>query len=159
MGMDVCGIKPTSEPGEYFCANVWWWRPLATYIEKIAPDIAGKCRHWQSNDGDGLGEQDALTLAERLQAELDSGRTKVYEKRYRSAQEMAPDEPCDLCEGTGTRKPVPEIGAGDAITGIKCNKCDGSGTMRPYWTMYPFSTDTVCAFVAFLQGCGGFRIY
>jgi hypothetical protein len=38
MGMDVCGKKPTSEEGEYFCNNVHAWRSLAEYIYEVAPD-------------------------------------------------------------------------------------------------------------------------
>ena len=27
MGMDVYGLEPRKEKGEYFRNNVWWWRP------------------------------------------------------------------------------------------------------------------------------------
>jgi hypothetical protein len=62
MGTDVIGRKPTSEAGAYFGLNVWSWRPLAEYCLKMAPDIAGRCTHWQSNDGDGLTEKYSAAL-------------------------------------------------------------------------------------------------
>ena len=31
MGMDVSGMNPSSETGEYFRNNVWWWRHLWNY--------------------------------------------------------------------------------------------------------------------------------
>jgi hypothetical protein len=159
MGMDVFGKNPRNETGCCFSRNVWSWRPIADYIEDVAPEIAAKCRHWHSNDGDGLNEDDALALTDRLQADLDSGRTEAYERRYTAALAMKPNVPCYLCGGTGTRKPVPEVGAGDIITGIKCNACDGNGILPDWDTHYPFKTDNVREFVAFLRGCGGFEIH
>jgi hypothetical protein len=158
MGMDVYGTKPSTTEGEYFRNSIWSWRPLATYICEVAPQIAVACTYWQSNDGDGLNEAGSIALADALQAEIDSGRTAAYALRYRSEQEKAPNEKCFLCEGTGTRKPVPERGAGDQITGIRCNNCQGEGYVRPMATNYPFRTENVREFVAFLRGCGGFRI-
>jgi hypothetical protein len=71
MGMDVSGNNPTTEEGAYFRNSYWFWWPLADYIKQIAPDIAGKCRYWDSNDGDGLDSANALELAAILQAEID----------------------------------------------------------------------------------------
>jgi hypothetical protein len=179
MGMDVYGNNPTSETGDYFRLNVWWWHPLANYCCEVAPEITAPCTHWHSNDGDGLDAERAGALAEALQREISAGRTAAYEKIYTSKQEMAPNEPCDICDGTGTRKPVPErelpegdevfvmfcgpepeIGAGDPNNGgIKCNGCDGTGTVRPWATNYPFSVEKVEKFVAFLRECGGFCIW
>jgi hypothetical protein len=159
MGMDVCGLNPTTEEGKCFGNSCWSWRPLADYVNEIAPGIASKCRYWQSNDGDGLNAADALELAAILQAEIDSGRCERYARIRASAQEMAPNEPCDLCDGTGTRKPIPERGAGDLVSGITCNGCAGTGWVRPWLEHYPFDVENVREFVAFLRGCGGFAIY
>ena len=74
MGMDICGRNPTGERGQYFCNNVWWWRPLADYCIKVAPDICAACRYWHSNDGDGLDATEAVILAEALRKEMDAGR-------------------------------------------------------------------------------------
>jgi hypothetical protein len=154
MGMDVYG-----QSGAYFRNNCWWWYALADYVGKVAPDIAGQC-HWDANDGDGLNKDDALKLAERLQAELDSGRTARYEIIYRSKLESLPDEPCEICAGTGTRKPVPECGAGDPKTdGTPCNPCNATGYVRPWESHYPFSADNVREFVDFLRKCDGFGIH
>jgi hypothetical protein len=158
MGMDVYGKNPTTEDGKYFQNNAWWWQRLADYACDIAPSIANKCKYWHTNDGDGLNAEDSNALSDILQIEIDSGRTASEARLWKSKQEMTPDEPCDLCEGTGTRKPVPDRGAGDPKTdGIKCNACKGRGFVRPY--NYPFSVENVQKFVQFLRGCGGFEIY
>jgi hypothetical protein len=173
MGMDVYGNKPIGETGEYFRANVWWWRPLANYCCTIAPEITGRCECWQSNDGDGLGAADAFALAECLQTEINSGRTATYERIHRSEQEALPNEPCWLCKGTGSRAPMAYIQDDDPFYDmlgppppqqvgpngrVKCNCCNGEGFVRPASTNYPFSAEFVAKFVAFLRECGGFRI-
>lgn len=158
MGMDVYGKHPADSAGEYFRNNVWWWRPLANYVQEIAPQIAAHCKSWHTNDGAGLNKRDSLALADILQAEIDSGRCALFASAREASLQELPDETCDLCDGTGVRKEPPERGAGNAITGIKCNACDGKGTVRPRVAQYPFSVENVQEFVAFLRSCGGFQI-
>jgi hypothetical protein len=160
MGMDVCGRKPTSERGKYFRNSVWWWHPLATYCTMIAPEICAPCKHWHSNDGDGLDAAGALALAEALQKEINANRTDAFARRYASELEMMPDEPCYICAGTGMRKPVPHRGACELKEGgIKCNGCQGTGYVRAWARNYPFLTDNVANFIAFLRESGGFVIF
>src|SRR5262249_57999092 len=97
MGMDVIGQKPTSAEGEYFGNNVWWWRPLAEYWTKVAPEIASRCAGWQYNDGDGLNDSDSAALADALQAEINSGRCEPYARIRKSELEMLPNEICEVC--------------------------------------------------------------
>jgi hypothetical protein len=157
--MDVCGTKPKSEKGKYFCSNVWLWSPLAEYVQKVAPMLTAKCQHWHSNDGAGLNGRDSVTLANRLQEEIDSGRCREYAEAREKALAAMPDVDCDLCGGTGTCKPVTELRACDVLTGIKCNRCEGKRKVRPWSTNYPFSVENVQEFVKFLHDCGGFEIW
>ena len=39
MGMDVYGINPKTDSGDYFRANVWWWRPLWECVAYYCDDI------------------------------------------------------------------------------------------------------------------------
>jgi hypothetical protein len=110
-------------------------------------------------ESDGLGADDSLRLADILQREIDLGRTERFARIYASKQEATPNEPCDLCEGTGTRKRAPEGGAGDPKNGgSRCNGCDGTGFRRPFDCDCPFNVENVVRFLAFLRGCGGFMI-
>jgi hypothetical protein len=159
MGMDVYGKAPSSETGKYFRNNVWWWRPLADYIIRTAPRIAAKCPYWHSNDGAGLSAKDSIALADILQAEIDSGRCDAFAKIRDAELAAIPNEVCRLCDGTGVRKPIPEVGAGDLKRGgLKCNACEGTGSVRPSTTYYPFDVDNVRQFIAFLRESGGFEI-
>jgi len=160
MGMEICGKNPTTEEGKYFVNGASRWHPLADYVATVAPDIAARCKYWHTNDGDGLDAEDSLALAVSLQAEIDAGRTARYERLYRGRQEAAPKVPCWLCEGMGTRRPVPLVGAGDPKNGgIRCNACDGNGVVDDWVTFYPFSAENVRRFVAFLRDSGGFEIW
>ena len=68
MRMDVIGINPAAEAGEYFRNNVWYWRPLWNYVIDVARDIvnddvANGCHY---NGGSGLNAEQAVALADRL---------------------------------------------------------------------------------------------
>ncbi len=156
--MDVSGKKPTSKTGEYFRNNVWWWRPLADYCLTVAPDICKSCKHWQSNDGDGLNGKQSKALAAVLEAEIASGRTLIHEQQRKAEIDAMPDESCRWCAGTGVRTDSVGVDLGYAARGW-CNGCDGKGTLRPNDAHYPFSVENVSDFVAFLKDCGGFSIY
>ena len=73
MGMDVIGQNPVSPDGQMFLNTVWQWAPLAAFCQVIAPDETKSCRHWQSNDGDGLNAEESLQLADRLTLALADG--------------------------------------------------------------------------------------
>lgn len=180
MGMDVSGKNPTTEAGAYFCNNVWWWRPLAEYCCEIAPEITANCEYWQSNDGDGLEDDDAKELAAILRAEVASGRCKTYADAYEARRKALPRETCDLCNGTGIRSDALGVEHGQTTKVIPattkdsdgtetphpragqvgwCNGCDGIGTRQASSSHYPFTVENVEEFATFLEGSGGFEIW
>jgi hypothetical protein len=71
--MDVYGREPTSEAGEYFRATIHDWHPLADLCNALAPEICAPCKHWHSNDGDGLGKAGAGALATVLEQAIKAG--------------------------------------------------------------------------------------
>ena len=171
MGMDVVGINATNEKGEYFRNNVWWWRPLATYIVDNHFNIASACENWHTNDGDGLDATASRNLARALKEDLEKGVVADYEREYNRQLANLDRETCHICNGTGirsdelgkkmeqdTKELKPEI---QILTGRShgwCNGCDGIGS-REHWGMsYPFSTENVAEFADFLEHCGGFQI-
>lgn len=156
MGMDVYGRKPTAEVGKYFRNNVWWWRPLADLCQAMAPDVCKACKHWQSNDGDGLDKNHALALAAVLESRLADGTIAklIAERDARIA--MLPDEPCDICDGKGKRSDA--LAVANGWDKKPCNACDGKGTQRPWETHYPCSVENVAEFAAFCKASGGFEI-
>jgi len=146
MGMDVFGRRPSSEAGEYFCNNFSWWHPLAEYCCEIAPAITKHCKLWHSNDGDGLNAAQSLALADRIEAELATGRAHLYARAHHVRDEV----PCRICKSTGAmRAPVGMV---------ECLVCGGTGYAAAN-TFNPFTVENLREFVAFLRGCGGFEIW
>jgi hypothetical protein len=142
VGMDIVGKEPRSEQGSYFQNNFWWWRPLADYCGKVAPEITRECRHWHTNDGDGLDDTGSKSLANVLQAEIDSGRAASFERLRNSEMEMLPNEPCKICASTGIELPVSSDGAGNHDGGVSCYSCDGAGYKPPRAAGYYFDVAT-----------------
>ena len=171
MGMDIYGVNPTKEEGKYFRNNVWWGRPLAEFIQVTYPNIANKCEHWQTNDGDGLAESDVKTLAERLEQDLVVGRVREYEESRQLELASLDREPCQWCNSTGIRTdhvgvsmgfPKEALPTETAIlvgrTHGTCNACEGIGTKENWELNYCFTEENVAEFLTFLKSCGGFTI-
>ena len=155
MGMDVYGKAPTSRKGKYFRANIWWWRPLASYCCFVAPDVSKYCTYWQTNDGDGLDAEDSITLANVLDAQISNGSCVAYINGRQMHLDSLPLETCQICEGSGQRKPPPETGAGDQ----PCNGCNSTGKTKSVECNYPMDLEIVQEFTAFLRHSGGFEIH
>jgi DnaJ-class molecular chaperone len=158
--MDVYGVKPKNEKGEYFRNNVWWWRPLWDYCLDFHPSVADKVKDGHSNSGDGLNAGDSKKLAAFIKKDLDSGKAQKYAQEREEELNSLPDVPCEYCETTGSRTWQPHEGPNDTDTvQIKtCNSCKGKGSVRPWPTQYPFSVENLAQFQEFLDNCGGFSI-
>jgi hypothetical protein len=149
MGMDVYGKAPIAESGKHFRNNVWSWRPLAVYCEVVAPALTDY-EQWHFNDGAGLDAAQAVTLADMLEQELNSGATRRYAELWAAEIAAKPDEICKYCNGSGERD--------DAFHKGTCNACNGSGKKRPMEALYFFDTENVANWITFLRNCGGFEI-
>jgi hypothetical protein len=171
MGMDVYGRQPRSERGKYFRASVWSWRPIATLSCAAAPDITAGCKHWQSNDGDGLEDGAARALGRIIQSMIDSGLVAELVAKHAAALEAMADEPCASCGATGVRSDAVGVKHGwpDKPSGAppghprhgaigSCNSCQGKGTVRPIATWYSMDVEHIREWAAFLEDCGGFEI-
>lgn len=164
MGMDVYGNSPSTEVGEYFRANVWRWHPLASYATAHYPALTAACEHWHTNDGDGLDAEGARALGEALLADVESGRALAYADQHAAALAALPNEPCNLCNGTGLR--TDEIGVTygydkprDPATGRGgCNGCAGVGEREHWARSYSFDVEALGNFARFLCDSGGFAI-
>ncbi len=170
MGMDVYGKSPIHQDGEYFRRSVWGWRPLADCIVLLAGEESRPCRHWHSNDGDGLTKPQSLKLATKLKELLRNGEIGTYIARRDAVLAAMPDKPCQWCHGTGVRNDAVGVSLrfntreiitpGHSRFGRVgwCNGCDGVGYVRPFATHYNLAVADVTEFVTFLEACGGFNI-
>lgn len=171
MGMDLYGKKPLSNTGEYFRNNVWWWRPLAVFVQKTYPTLTSKCKAWHTNDGDGLGKVASLKLAMAIRADVVFGKVKEYENKFNEAKQSKPKVKCEICNGTGIRNDDKGVLFGYATKELDkeladklgrnigwCNGCDGHGESQDSSTWYAFSEENVIGFADFLENSGGFKI-
>ena len=74
MGMDVYGMNPTTERGEYFRANVWSWRPIHWVMDNLKTGIFDEeiSESMCYNDGRGLtNPNDCEEMARRIQLFID----------------------------------------------------------------------------------------
>ncbi|WP_145980684.1 hypothetical protein [Magnetospirillum sp. ME-1] len=88
MGMDVDGENPTSERGEYFRNNIWWWHPLWDFCEYIAPDLIPETNLGHTNDGWGLNARDSISLADRIDQAIADGTAKEFGDRVNASSSM-----------------------------------------------------------------------
>ncbi|MEU1184199.1 hypothetical protein ABZ464_42635 [Streptomyces sp. NPDC005820] len=164
MGMEVVGLAPTGEQGRLFVNNVYWWRPLAEFLQSEFPDLTAGCADWDTNAGAGLDGGAAILLGEAVGRAVASGRVAAYEAQRAERLSALPRPECDLCEGRGYRTDKLGVFYGldkprDPVTGKGgCNKCEGTGTVEPLEREYGFDTQNVADFGAFLRASGGFRI-
>jgi hypothetical protein len=153
MGMDVYGRKPTGPLGKYFRNSIAAWHPLARYCNLIAPDICQACKHWHTNDGDGLDAAGAVALAHILKSEIDAGWAGAYgafEIRQR--------------KGKGGHK-LHEVPLLNAISRVVRTEGVLPGGRLDFITFggelsEPSDfVENVAAFIAFLRESGGFSIW
>jgi len=152
MGFDLYGENPENELGEYFRNNVWWWRPLWSFVTDMCIDILDErdIEGGGYNNGHLITKEKAREIGSRLNKLILDGTVVYAQKKYVDILEKLPDEKCDLCDGTGQRN--------DAIVQGQCNGCEGKGTRRPWQTNYPFNTENVKEFAEFCLASNGFTI-
>ena len=139
-------------PGDYFRANVWWWRPLWDYVCHVCNDILteedmGKGTY---NDGHEIDNEQALAIADRLKTLHKNGDMLKHQIERESYIKGLDKIDCTTCNGTGQRND--EYVKGD------CNGCNGKGKRKSWETNYPFETDFVMDFAKFCEQSGGFSI-
>jgi hypothetical protein len=155
MGMDVYGIKPKNQAGEYFRSNVWYWHPLWDCLENLHPTICEKCESPHDNSGSGLNSRDSLALSKLLKKDLDNGIIEKYISDYTAKIASIPMDDCQFCESTGHRSWPQD----DGTQLVKvCNACKGTLKVANFATHYPMDLELMKEFQLFLENCGGFQI-
>jgi hypothetical protein len=135
MGMDVYGRNPAGPEGAYFRASISQWPVLVKIITTLCPQEMAGCKHWHTNDGDGLNSAQALTLADALERKIQSGEVAVA-----------------LCDPTIIRHAESPIGA----TIVAWFESQGCTVRRVNPTI---DEHYVAKFAEFVRASGGFAIW
>ena len=151
-------------PGIYFRANVWWWRPIALFLEENMlflsdEDIAGLAY----NDSHIITKDKAERIGQHIKDLNEIGAVDAWVRDKKIAIVMIPKEDCTICEGTGVRTDEPMFGhlepyTKNDIEGLKCNGCNGEGKRDPWESNYPYDTEIILEFGKFAEESGGFQI-
>ena len=85
MGFDLNGVDPISKKGEYFRANVWWWRPLWKFVCVNCDDILNEkdIEEGSWNNMFEIIDKKANKIADRIYDLDKKGEIKKYEKEYK----------------------------------------------------------------------------
>lgn len=139
-------------PGVYFRANVWWWRPLWMYITDICEDVISEqdIEMGHSNSGYEYSADVCKVIEERLAMAIESNAHHMYERDYKQLLDQLEQVKCQHCNGTGTRD--------DKFVQGECNACHGTGKTDDWRKSYPFAAEVVEDFHKFVKNSGGFKI-
>ena len=151
--------------GYYFRNNVWWWRPLASYViehTKVITDQK-KIDGFSYNDGVEISAEEAEQIAKQLYYLLQSGHTKKYEDEYMAGYKKAEThnkkvrKEMEVFQNAMDKKHKKDIAPKDYP------KDDYKKWSAIYAKMdnnggYPFNLRNVKEFAEFAEQSGGFTI-
>ena len=158
-------IFESENKGVYFRNNVWWWRPLASYViehTKVITDEK-KIQGFSYNDGVEISAEEAEQIAKQLYYLLQSGHTKKYEDEYMAVYKKAEThnkkvrKEMEVFQNAMDKKHKKDIAPKDYP------KDDYKKWSAIYAKMdnnggYPFNLRNVKEFAEFAEQSGGFTI-
>lgn len=158
MGMDVY----SGDDKHYFRANVWSWPVIVYLTEWICPQVQ---QMWTgtvlTNDGEGLDEEDARTVAAKLQQSVADGSLRAAWEAFMAEINSLPNVKCKLCDGTGVRND--HVGRELGMPARNwCNGCDGKGEHKHDMALYGVQWEHLLEWVEFVDKTGhsgGFKVY
>lgn len=161
MGVDISGIKPKTDEGDYFASNWWGWRPIHAISEAaiLSSKLDYDTSYWGSNDGKGLRTQ---KQCDKLADAIDLLIFNNYNEYLTEDDDRIYIVMGSWCEA-GTGKFVPsdftaslneEYEYGDILYAPVVAE---NGTMVE--SSYSTSLGRIKQWITFLRSCGGFKIW
>ena len=151
--------------GDYFRSNVWWWRPLASYVINYTGCVdENDAEMWSTNDGHEVDGETAQQIHNQLQVLIESGHTQKFQDDYEKERVKAEKhndkvekELKKFCESVEKKLGKTNLAPMDFP------KADHDEWERIYhkrkWNAsYPFSVEHVKEFAEFCRFSGGFKI-
>jgi len=157
MGMDVFGIKPTTENGKYFRSNLWSWRPIHFLCEYLNEknNLGLDLTSWEYNDGAGLNSKQSKILAKKLEQYLDNHPyLKEDDDRMYICLGCWSDVDNKFVDSTTDRKLSKQYKKGTVLYSSVVTKGGKIVTSSHSTSLSHFKN-----FITFLNSCGGFSIH
>ena len=151
--------------GDYFRSNVWWWRPLASYVIKYTGCVnEDDAEMWSTNDGHEVDDETAQQIHNQLQVLIESGHTQKFQDDYEK-ERLKAEKHNDKVEKELEKfcKSVEKKLGKTNLAPADFPKDDHDEWERIYhkrkWSAsYPFSVEHVKEFAEFCRFSGGFKI-
>ena len=151
--------------GDYFRNNVWWWRPLASYVIKYTGCIdESDHEYWSENGGHEVDDETAKQIHNQLQVLIESGHTQKFQDDYEK-ERLKAEKHNDKVEKELEKfcKSVEKKLGKTNLAPADFPKADHDEWERIYhkrkWSAsYPFSVENVKEFAEFCRFSGGFKI-
>ena len=159
-----------ANPGEYFRANVWFWRPIWNFVCEVCPDILTEEDYEKGhyNDNHLIEEDRARDIAKRLRQKMDLARDR--QKKYEADapnkekfNQMLEDTATFLYEKISKPKTPLITCPGDMKIHDPENykrweKLTHYDNLKFDEMSYPIDADSIEEFANFAEHSGGFRI-
>ena len=160
-------------PGDYFRANVWTWRPIWNFVCEVCPDILTEedFKRGHYNDNHLIEEDRAIDIAKRLREKMDLAikRQSLYDKELPEKEKfnkMLEEAARFLFENISKRHSPTSMlitCPGDMQTHDPENykrweTLMHSGNIQFDETSYPINAQWIEDFANFAENSGGFRI-
>ena len=152
--------------GTYFRNNVWWWRPLWSFVCEHCEDILTEkdMNNGCYNDAHVISRRKAEAIAQRLEEVIETEETKMWIKEHMDNLEQAKRNNAQVEAELKELKKMVEVETGNpdiypAIYPDKFKKkYDEVYAKRDWASSYPFHKDNVINFINFARQSGGFSI-
>ena len=151
--------------GDYFRSNVWWWRPLASYVIQYTGCVdENDAEMWSTNDGHEVDDETAQQIHNQLQVLIESGHTQKFQDDYEKERKIAEEhndkvekELKKFCNSVEKKLGKTNLAPNDFPKADK-EKWDKIYNKRKWSASYPFSVEHVKEFAEFCRFSGGFKI-
>jgi hypothetical protein len=151
--------------GDYFRSNVWWWRPLASYVINYTGCVdENDAEMWSTNDGHEVDHETAQQIHNQLQVLIESGHTQKFQDDYEKERKIAEEhndkvekELKKFCDSVEKKLGKTNLAPNDFPKADK-EKWDKIYNKRKWSASYPFSVENVKEFAEFCRFSGGFKI-
>lgn len=152
--------------GDYFRANVWWWRPIWNFVTNYCDDILSDkdIEKGSFNDGHFINKAKSKKIASRIKTLIKDGTAKKIEDEYNTLSEKARKHNSkvdamldDLKEEVIKETKKDNIVPSDYPKKFK-DRWDEIYKMRSWADSYPFDVEYLESFADFSEQSGGFEI-
>ena len=153
-----------SNPGYYFRNNVWWWRPLWSFVCSVCDDFLSvdDCEKGCFNDGRRISKTKATKIGKRLSKVLADGTVDTRDRQYALDKAKADIDNKEMEKRLDALKEEVKEKFGDMVPANYPEeyktRWDEIHSTKNWSSDYPFNKDNVENFAKFCLESGGFEI-